>query len=71
MLQGLFTARDTLRRVWRTACVCASGRKGERERNEEKVGGEVGGGLQFSGCRASSIYPGPGTLTFKKGFVGL
>lgn len=44
MLQGLFTARDTLRRVWRTACVCASGRKGERERNEEKVGGEVGGG---------------------------
>ena len=47
MLQGLFTARDTLRRVWRTACVCASGRKGERERNEEKVGGEVGGGCNF------------------------
>ena len=53
MLQGLFTARDTLRRVWRTACVGASGRKGERERNEEKVGGEVGGG----GCNFLVVAP--------------
>lgn len=43
-----------------------------KSRREEKNQGEKGvGGLQFSGCRASSMYPGPGTLTFKKGFVGL
>lgn len=51
-----------------SVCVRVEGKEGERE-----VGGGGGGGgrLQFSGCRASSIYPGPGTLTFKKDFVGL
>lgn len=42
-----------------------------KERERETRGRLEGRGLQFSGCRASSIYPGPGTLTFKKGFVGL
>lgn len=49
--------------------VCA--RVEEKEGEKETRGRLEGRGLQFSGCRASSIYPGPGTLTFKKGFVGL
>lgn len=54
-----------------SVCVREWKRRRERKKRGEGWRERRGGGLQFSGCRASSMYPGPGTLTFKKGFVGL